>query len=61
MVRIEEFSEEHETETVGAKMTTDSLHPQVRTGRETKRETETGTETETERQRDREKERKKER
>ena len=38
MVRIEEFSEEHETETVGAKMTTDSLHPQVRTGRETKRE-----------------------
>ena len=48
MVRIEEFSEEHETETVGAKMTTDSLHPQVRTGRETKKERD--------RDRDREKE-----
>ena len=53
MVRIEEFSEEHETETVGAKMTTDSLHPQVRTDRETKREIKR--QRQKERQRDKEK------
>ena len=56
MVRIEEFSEEHETETVGAKMTTDSLHPQVRTDRETKRERDRDRDRETKRVTERQRE-----